>query len=173
METRLMNSFATSVFSGKPSGASSVSNITDLRNRYQEPRSIVFERESSWLDCVKKRLEELVDHLPFNWDGYNGKPVSFLNATFALSMLNSICRPNTPPPQIVPGSNGDLQIEWHTLNSDIEILIRGPYSVSAWLCNVGENQNDITLELSRDFTEVARWVEAMSEQQSVANAAAA
>jgi hypothetical protein len=88
-------------------------------------------------------------------------------------MLGSICRPNTPAPQIVPGSSGDLQIEWHTQAVDIEILVRAPYDVHAWRLVVGADADGESLGLSRDFTELAKWVAEISEPPIAASAAAA
>ena len=65
---------------------------------------------------IKKRFEEIMWLKP-GWDGYKGVPVSSENAYFSLNLLRSICKINTPIPQIIPGANGDLQIEWHTLRS--------------------------------------------------------
>lgn len=147
--------------------------ITDFRNVNPRARIVVSKHESEWSEAVQNRLEELVDGLRPGWDGYSGRPVGYLNASFALSMLSSICRPDTPAPQIVPGSDGDLQIEWHTNAVDIELAVRGPYIVSAWRWVVGSDPEGESLELSQDFTDVANWVAEISERQIVANAAAA
>lgn len=103
------------------------------------------------------RLEELV-RLPIGWDGYQGQPVDFLNACFALSFLNKICGPETPPPQIVPGYGGDLQIEWHTLQGDIELHVKGPNNVYAWRAMANGDLDGEELDLTVDFTVVAQWV---------------
>lgn len=153
--------------------AFSGANVVEFRSHSQRtllPPRIV---PPEWQQSVTKRLEELVDRLPYGWDGYDGRPVGFLNAYFALSMLNSICRPDTPPPQIVPGSAGDLQIEWHTASVDIELAVRGPYIVHAWRWKVGDDPDGESLNLSRDFTEVSKWVAAISETPVVADTAAA
>lgn len=147
--------------------------IVDFRRANSRTRSIVENYDSEWLETVQNRLEELVDGLRPGWDGYYGRPVGFLNASFALSMLSSICRPDTPSPQIVPGSDGDLQIEWHTIKVDIELEVRGPYIVNAWRWVVGSDPEGESLDLSQDFTEVAKWVAEISEQKIVANTAAA
>ncbi len=162
-----------SVFSAHQSSNTYRSNVLELRGRSQPARIVLFEQNSEWYESAKSRLEELVDSLPRGWDGYDGRSVSFSNAIFALSMLNSICRPNTPSPQIVPGSDGDLQVEWHTQEVDIELAVRGPYIVNAWRSVVGANPEGESLDLSQDFTKVAEWVAAISEPQLVANAAAA
>src|SRR5438093_6911026 len=77
-----------------------------------------------WREPVIKRLNVLVG-LPPGWDGYEGTPVTFENAYFAMEMLDACCRGDDPIPQIVPGTNGDLQIEWHLEKGDIELHILG------------------------------------------------
>ena len=71
---------------------------------------------------IAKRLDELIN-LKEGWDGYNGKPVSPDTAQLAMYILNSIYLPDMLQPQIVPSAGGDLQIEWHSQNFDIELHI--------------------------------------------------
>jgi hypothetical protein len=148
-----------------PSSSSSVysaDNVVPIGNR--SSRLIVAEPEHDWRLDVISRLEELV-RLPRGWDGYAGEPVSLLNANFALRMLEIICSPKTQVPQIVPGSSGDLQIEWHTPSGDIELHVRGPNDVLAWH---GDGQE---LPLTNNFIDVAAWIEDL-ERPSAAAAAA-
>lgn len=123
-----------------------------------------------WQATVKDRLEQLI-RLEEGWDGYTGFPVSFDNAMFAFRMLESICRRDTPAPQIVPGASGDLQIEWHTQFGDIELWVRGPNNVRAWH-EITETQIDEELDLTTDFSEVSEWVRQITEP-TIAIAAAA
>lgn len=110
---------------------------------------------------VQERLQELIRLEP-GWDGYYGAPVSFDNAVFALRMLETICNAQTPAPQIVPGSEGDLQIEWHTLEGDVELHVKGPNDVHAtrWLC---EQEQEDQISLTNDFLTVAVWVKDIAE----------
>jgi len=123
-----------------------------------------------WQDAVKDRLELLI-RLEEGWDGYSAFPVSFDNAMFAFRMLESICRSDTPAPQIVPGPSGDLQIEWHTHQGDIELWVRGPNNVHAW-CKVSETQTEEEIDLTTDFSIVSQWVQEVVEP-TIAVAAAA
>src|SRR5262245_40168454 len=90
----------------------------------------ITEIDGEWKASVKQRLEELI-RLEEGWDGYVAFPVSFETAVFALRMLESICGPNTPAPQIVPGLTRDIQIEWHTHHGDIELWVQSPNNVHA------------------------------------------
>jgi hypothetical protein len=74
---------------------------------------------------VTERLKELVS-LNTGWDGYNAVPVSTENAVFALKFIRDICSDEIPFPQIVPGTKGDLQLEWHFRINKIEVHIYKP-----------------------------------------------
>ena len=111
---------------------------------------------------LKKRLEELTQ-LEFGWDGYRGKPVASSNAQFALDMIESIFEGeqiNTI--QIVPGINGDLQVEWHNLKGDIELHVKAPNVVSALRLILNGDPDGEEIDLTNDFTIVKKWVSKMS-----------
>jgi len=134
-------------------------------------RAIVSRPTRDWHKEVTATLNELAA-LPRGWDGYNGRPVRFDCAYFALSMLEAICPADGPAPQIVPGSNGDLQLEWHMPNEDIELHVRGPNKVTAWRVAGATDPDGEELQLTNDFTQVAAWIRAIMEP-AVADAAAA
>lgn len=127
---------------------------------------------ADWRPAVVERLQELI-RLPLGWDGYDGIPVSFANAFFAFQVLESTCRSGTPPPSIVPGSGGDLQIEWHLGRGEIELYVRAPNDVHAWRRSAGESSVEEELPLSTDFSQAARWLQELTEAPFVAHAAAA
>lgn len=131
-------------------------------------RVTLSEIQGQWQPAVKQRLEELV-RLEEGWDGYTAFPVSFDSAMFAFRMLESICRPDTAPPQIVPGSSGDLQIEWHTQRGDIELWVRGPNNVHA--CRSSNDEDFQEIDLTNDFSTVSKWVKEVTEP-TIAYAAA-
>jgi hypothetical protein len=150
--------------------------FTDRASRFQggvskQPTRLTITKvDGEWRDATFKRLEELVQ-LPVGWDGYDGLPVNLANAYFALQMLDTVCRTNTPTPQIVPMSDGGLQIEWHTLNEDIEIQVRGPYEVSAW--HSTEHGDDVdAMQLTNDFLPIASWISEMTEPEIALRVAA-
>ncbi|UYY60136.1 hypothetical protein [Sphingomonas sp. S2-65] len=109
--------------------------------------------------------------LPRGWDGYRARPVSFDTAHFALNMLENICQEDAPAPQIIPGTAGDLQIEWHTENGDLELHVRSPNNVGAWFAPAGDYEGN-EVSLTNDFTDVARWVREVTEP-ALAHASAA
>jgi len=134
--------------------------------------SIVGEPHHHWWKSVVARLTEL-GKLPIGWDGYHAPPVFFANAHFALNMLASACPLDAPEPQIVPGSNGDLQIEWHTESVDIELHVRAPNDVDAWRAVTSASEHEDQLRLTVDFGVVAGWLAELSEAPVAARSSAA
>lgn len=126
----------------------------------------------AWEGPAIKRLEELI-RLKHGWDGYQAVPVSFNTAYFAMQMLESICSDDTEAPQIVPGTNGDLQIEWHDVCGDIELDVRGPNQVFAWRLTPETGPDGQELRLRNDFHAVAIWLKELTEPAIAPIAAAA
>lgn len=159
-----MTNQSTSAFS-----FASSTNVFQLASSRE--KILINENVSVWSDSVKRRLEELIK-LPTGWDGYQGVHVSFENANFAYRVLDAICRPETHAPQIVPGTAGDLQLEWHTQQGDIELHVKGPNRVHAWRAMTEGNADGEEMDLTNDFAVVAQWVKEIMEPPIVASAAA-
>jgi hypothetical protein len=109
----------------------------------------------NWAPAVRARLNHLCQ-LSRGWDGYRGRAVSFETAHFAFQALSTIMsRGSNVAPQLVPGSDGDIQIEWHLPEQSIELHIKAPNVVSAWReSDCGEE----TLDLTNDFVSIVRWL---------------
>lgn len=136
------------------------------------PRITLSETKNLWQEVTIKRLEELIRLEP-GWDGYQGIAVSLENVLFTFNILEKICKWNTEAPQIVPGYSGDIQVEWHTLNGDLELHIERPNKVNAWYWNINDESEGEELQLKNDFSKVAEWVKAIMESQVATSAAAA
>lgn len=158
------------------SNASSCRQVANLRDRIIAQgscvRTLISDPVRTWRDDVVQRLNELTS-LPDGWDGYTGRPVSFETAYFALRLLEATCGSDAPVPQLVPGSDGDLQLEWHLGSSDIELHVRGPNDVTAWRAVDGAEVEFEELNLTNDFTTVVGWIRALSEPISDDASAAA
>lgn len=111
---------------------------------------------SSWVEKVSHRLNQLAS-LPRGWDGYFAPPIPFTNAAFAAALIDRITSPDVEAPQLVPGSDGRLQIEWHSGGYDIELEVLAPYKVIAMRENIdtGDVQE---ISLDRDFTVLIQWL---------------
>lgn len=127
---------------------------------------------NDWED-VKNRLSEL-SRLPVGWDGYNAGPMRFEVGYFAAEIIRNVCDQNTQhSPSIIPGSNGDVQVEWHHNGNIIELHIRNPYDVVAWRTNESLGENGEELYLTTDFTVVSSWLRDFAETAHADSTAAA
>lgn len=124
-----------------------------------------------WRTAVTKQFQRLLSLQP-GWDGYKAPAIKRENAVFALSMLDAIYSPDIPPPNIVPGSAGDIQIEWHTMEGDVELHVLRPNLVSAWYSRQSDGR-EIEVELSNNFQSVSSWLVEMMEAERAAEPAAA
>ena len=61
--------------------------------------------------------------LPPNWDSYGAEPIRGSVIERAVEALSRVMEDNSPPPSIVPLSDGGLQMEWHLRDQDVEIVI--------------------------------------------------
>lgn len=153
---------ATSAFS-KSSISPRYSGFNSQTTRWTSTQRVaISEPTYDWIPSVTSRLEELVRLKP-GWDGYNAAPVSLENAYFAMKMLESICSYDSLAPQIVPGVDGDLQLEWHTQSIEIELHILAPYNVQAWVADPKTFPEGVESTLRTDFTEVARQLKKITE----------
>ena len=120
-------------------------------------------REScDWIRGLRARFAELTS-LPRGWDGYGGSPVSRSCAVFAIEILERIYRSDVQAPQLVPGGDGTLQLEWHDQGFDIELEIMGANKVVATRYDHhSEQEEELTLEA--DITMIDKWMEELSSR---------
>lgn len=150
--------------------SSSASKRAEIVTLHPSVRVLLSDASRSWHADVTAVLEELV-RLEKGWDGYRAIPVKFETAVFSLRVLEAALPTGAPAPFIVPGSGGDLQIEWHTETTDIELHVRAPNDVHA-LRRVGGRQLE-EFNLTNDFIVVAKWIRSMLESADAPRASAA
>ena len=132
-------------------GYSNISTLPVHRTR------IIVPQQTSWFDELAKKFDELTS-LPVGWDGYVGRPVSFNCAHFAVTILDRLFADGVPAPQLVPGGDGTLQIEWHRMGYDIELDVLGTFDVYAVRRNLKTGDVEELLLQDGDYTKVLKWV---------------
>ena len=73
-----------------------------------------------WLAPVVNDFSELLS-LPPDWDSYGAAKISKDSVENALQLLFNIMHHNTPRPHVIPTTGGNIQLEWHMFDIDIEI----------------------------------------------------
>jgi len=123
--------------------------------------------QSEWLAVLADRFDDITS-LPRGWDGYGGLPVAFSCAQFAANLIDRLFDSNIGVPQLVPGSDGTLQIEWHENDFDIEVDVLGPYDVIAVKRDLSTGET-IEREFNTDFSELADWIKELKVDRSSTN----
>ena len=127
----------------------------------------IVQNPKPWVRDLRKRLNDLVS-LQIGWDGYAGKPVSYYVARFVEDLIGLLYVEGVPAPQLVPGSDGSLQFEWHLNQFDIEVDVLAPYEVVATLYDHVRDESE-EIELEADFSDLAEWVGLLRQDRSVSN----
>ena len=145
---------------------SSTTRISSFRQVVQN------DPDFEWYRASKHTLNYLTQ-LPVGWDGHRATAVSLINAIFALDILKQICIEDTPPPHIAPGVNGNCQLEWHTLNGDLELNVKALNQVEVYYSVLSENPPiEQELTLRNDFTGIVDILRQITGS-AIAHAAAA
>ena len=76
----------------------------------------------AWLEPTTRVLGQLLQLGP-DWDSYGACEISPFSAEAAIKVLSYIMNDDTPLPAIVPTNKGNIQIEWHLTNIDLEIEV--------------------------------------------------
>lgn len=84
-----------------------------------------------WLaPCVESFTSLMA--LPTNWDTYGARVIDPRAVYHALVLLTQTMGPTSPAPQVVPTSQGHVQLEWHRRGIDFQVLVApsGRYSAA-------------------------------------------
>lgn len=138
-----------------------IAGITSVFTSYRVPQM-----KSCWFTALKARLNDLTA-LPVGWDGYAGRPVTFQCAHFVANMLERLCQPDVPPPSLVPGSDGSLQVEWHRKMFDVELDVLDVQRVVATRVNRMTDEEEV-IEIQSDFAAIVHWITALSDDAQAA-----
>lgn len=107
--------------------------------------------EPNWLEPTMRRFRELLQ-LGNNWDTQGSAAIPPRIVTAALNFLSDILYRTTAAPQIVPLSNGSLQLEWHENGVDLEIEIFGPTEISVFFEDHDYPERSFENDLSVDYS---------------------
>lgn len=131
---------------------------------------LITEPRIPWLSRIRARLEELTRLEP-EWDGYQGRPVSYATAVFAMNILATACRGDSPSPDVMPGSGGDILIEWENGPRLVQVHVRAPNEVCIYRSDdAGGLEEEQTIR--NDVSRLTEWLEWLARDGGDAEAAA-
>ncbi len=92
------------------------------------PRLTVRDHEPNFVDGVQAALDSLRTLVP-NWDGYGASAIDPAVIDAAKSLIAKLPADLVHQPQVVPISNGTLQMEWHDGPKSLELEFESPSSI--------------------------------------------
>ena len=117
--------------------------VLPIRNHTSHSQMIVKLKEK----CLK------FTKLEFGWDGYKGIAVPLERAKLATRLIENLVTPLIPRPDVVPGCNGSIQIEWCENGYELEIELTSRAMIDVLLTEL-ETDKMFELKLNlRDKTE--------------------
>jgi hypothetical protein len=112
--------------------------------------SLPVRSEPTWFYPTLGALQDIAQLLD-NWDSYGSAPIEDAVIVEAMRVLIALeLPPSAPPPSVVPGSLGDIQLEWHLVAGDVEILVSNAPPVSVHLFSRASGEQFESGDLSDD-----------------------
>lgn len=109
----------------------------------------------SFLTAVEALIDLLA--LPPGWNSYSAKPITAENAKTTIRILASLLDEKILPPTVVPRVKGNIQLEWHTKNVDIEVYIDSPETISFFAEDV-ETGEVVEASLAGREEDLKKWL---------------
>lgn len=105
--------------------AVSKSILTDFwEPTYEWPHQLFASPKMSALQRLEKQLLSITD----NWDGYYAKAPHIEAIKITLTILDSLPH-EIPFPDVYPGTNGDVILEWKSPDAEVLLVIESAYEI--------------------------------------------
>ena len=98
-----------------------------------------------WIAAIERRINQLLE-LRENWDSHGAPGIDFESAMGAMAFLLQHCLHDMPAPQVMPMSNGGIQIEWHVSGTDLELAFAPKEVASFYYSDVQGTEHEGELE---------------------------
>lgn len=95
-------------------------NLEDRSSRIRPSHFHIEEHLPNWIYPLIVKLEGVLDLKP-NWDSYGSLPIDPAYIDAAIRLLWTTMPSEMIEPQVIPTSNGRVQLEWHENGIDLEI----------------------------------------------------
>src|SRR5574341_937382 len=74
------------------------------------------------------------------WNSYGAQPVQVIAAKRTLMLLALLLDHQTPDPNVIPRTDGGMQLEWHKKGIDVEVVVRPTGPVSYYVADATGEQ---------------------------------
>lgn len=108
-----------------------------------------------WVRPVINRINHLF-RLPPNWDSYGGRPMAIAAGNMALAALVAVMRPDCPPPNIAPVTDGGLELSWNLAGVDLELFCSPTGACHAAFEDLRGENPDWEADLGEDLEPIAK-----------------
>ena len=95
--------------------------------------------------------------LPPGWNSHSAKEIALPNVVATIKLLAVLLDPGTPPPIVVPRVKGNIQLEWHTEEIDLEVYIDSPSKIYFFAEDVTDGSN-VERPLAGHVLELKQWL---------------
>ncbi len=119
-------------------------------------------RRNNWTSAVRESLNRM-SCLQDNWDGYDASSIDYSVLLAVADVISSIMLPETPPPTLIPTSNGSVQAEWHMRDLEIEVEIFSSTRIEFYMKDFRSGEEE-EKELSIDFSTLVRAINKLTNR---------
>ena len=116
-------------------------------------------------NLVNKLWKKIVSltSLPDNWDSYGAVPLKECSIYAAISYVEKLLKDKKiPEPDVIPVSNGNIQLEWSCYDIDLEIEISSENSLHVFYQNLITNES-WEEDIEYDFTGLIDSINALEK----------
>lgn len=140
----------TSLFRSKRASGASNAIAFSTMSYPLEPPSL------AWLQPTVQSFMDLLQ-MPPNWDGYGASQTrpQILHQAFVL--LADIMESDAPPPNVVPLSDGGVQVEWHRHGHNLEIEFPADEPPTFYYYQ-DHSETECEGHVSRNFNQIQRYI---------------
>jgi hypothetical protein len=101
---------------------------------------------AQWLAATEQSVEAL-RALPQDWNGYQAPAIAGALVDSARDAVRQLASLGVPAPQVTATNSGQVQLEWHTAKTDLEIRVIGPQHFDVFYEMEGQPAKSVELRV--------------------------
>ncbi len=117
----------------------------------------------TWLQPTREQLTR-ISSLEEGWDSYGAPPITQSRIAQACTLVQSIADDRAPPPSLVPTPDGSIQLEWHSYDVELEVLLISEADLEVSFEDLRGELPAYEEVLSYDVTPLVEYVRLLGER---------